>query len=308
MSITVVGTIGIDSLYTPFGDAERVLGGSAAYFALAASFFDRVNIVAVAGTDINAIGLHPLQRENIDITGIDIQPGETFRWGGRYHLDLNTRDTLFTELGVLATFQPKVPAAYHGSDIVFLANLTPAVQESVVQQIPNAKLRALDTMNFWIEGMRDDLVNVMRHVDIVIIAEEELRQFAGISNLRAAARSIFALGPQKIVVKLGTYGSILLDADGGYFAAPAFPLDDVRDPTGAGDSFAGGFLGVLAERLQAGHELQLRDYKRALYYGNIMGSFTCEDFGVQRLLQISTSDIAQRYRNLVDFTHFESRI
>jgi len=308
VSITVVGTIGIDSIYTPFGQAENILGGSAVHFTLSAAQFGPVNVVAVAGTDLAGDELAPLRRAGIDITGIEYAAGATFRWGGRYHLDFNTRDTLYTELGVLADFQPKVPEAFRAADILFLANLQPAVQQSVLQQVPHARLRALDTMNYWISSAYDALTEVLRKVDIIIMSEEEVRQFAGESNLRAAARKLFALGPRALVVKLGSYGALLLQTDGSYFAAPGFPLDDVRDPTGAGDAFAGGFLGSLAAVLAGERDLTPADFKRALIYGNIMGSFTCEDFGVARLTRLSPDDIARRYREIIAYTHVETDI
>jgi sugar/nucleoside kinase (ribokinase family) len=308
VSITVVGTIGIDTIITPFGQAEDILGGSAIYFALAAAHFQPVNIVAVAGNDLTETGLTPVRHPNIDLAGIERAEGATFRWGGQYHLDFNTRDTLYTELGVLATFQPKVPERYRAADILFLANLQPTVQASVFAQIPAARIKALDTMNFWITSAHDELTEVLRKVDVVIMAEEELRQYADMSHLRAAAQRIFALGPRALVVKLGSYGALLLDADGGYFAAPGFPLDDVRDPTGAGDAFAGGFLGSLDAVLARGQSLTPAAYKRALIHGNIMGSFTCEAFGVERLTQVTADDIDRRYREIIAYTHVEAEL
>ncbi len=314
MSITVVGTIGIDSIYTPFGQAENILGGSAVHFALSAAQFCPVNVVAVAGADLTGDELAPLRLApdrpgaRIDLGGVEYAAGATFRWGGRYHMDFNTRDSLYTDLGVLAGFQPKVPENYRAVDILFLANLQPTVQDSVLQQVPHARLRALDTMNYWISSAYDTLKEVLRKVDIVIMSEEEVRQFAGVSNLRAAAHALFELGPRALVVKLGSYGALLLQSDGSYFAAPGFPLDDVHDPTGAGDSFAGGFLGSLAATLAGGRDLTTTDFKRALIYGNIMGSFTCEDFGVARLTRLSPDDISHRYREIIAYTHVETDI
>ena len=305
LSITIVGTIGIDTIETPFGRAEQILGGSATYCALAAAHFASVNLVAVAGSDIGD-SLTTLDRPGIDMRGIEHGDGPNFRWGGRYHMDFNSRDTLFTELGVLATFAPKVPEPYRDADILFLANLQPTVQDSVFAQMQKPRLTALDTMNFWIESNRDDLAQVMSKVDVVIMAEDEVRQFAGTGNLRAAARQVFALGPKVLVVKLGSYGALMLDAAGTYFAAPGFPLDDVRDPTGAGDAFAGGFLGALAQVLATGRAITPTDFKRSLIYGNIMGAFTCEAFGVARLTEITNRDIAQRYAELIAFTHLDS--
>jgi sugar/nucleoside kinase (ribokinase family) len=308
VSITVVGTIGIDSIGTPFGHADDALGGSASYFALAAANFQQVNIVAVVGSDLPDAALDLLRASNIDLNGIERANGKNFRWGGRYHMDFNTRDTLFTELGVLATFDPKVPPSYASPDILFLANLTPTVQASVIRQAPGTRIRVLDTMNFWISNTRDDLTDVIRQVQVVIIAEDELREYAGMSNLRKAAQTIFDLGPSLVVIKQGSYGALLLEKSGAYFAAPAFPLNDVVDPTGAGDSFAGGFLGYLASVMAKGGVAQFVDFKRALLYGNILGSFTCEAFGVERLLHLSREDIAQRYYQLIAFTHIEASV
>jgi sugar/nucleoside kinase (ribokinase family) len=305
VSITVVGTIGIDSIYTPFGQAEKIIGGSASYFSLAASKFAPVNVVAVVGDDLPPHALDPFQTKTIDLAGITHESGPTFSWGGRYLLDFNTRESLFTELGVLATFNPIIPVTYRDVDVLFLANLTPTIQESVLKQT-KAKLCALDTMNYWITGMREDLIRVLRQVDIVIMSEEEVRQFAGVGNLWRAARTIFDLGPNLLVIKLGSYGAILMDTSGGYFAAPGFPLDDVIDPTGAGDAFAGGFLGAIAATLERNGLLTSQDFNRALIYGNITGSFTCESFGVDRLAQLTVDDISQRYATLIQYTHIAS--
>ena len=305
MSITVVGTIGIDTIITPFGRAENILGGSAAYFALAASNYQPVNLVAVVGNDLPPASLDPLRARGVDLAGVEQGDGPNFRWGGEYHMDFNARDTLFTELGVLATFQPKVPAAYQEAEIVFLANLQPSVQQQVIDAIPRAKLRALDTMNFWITSAAEELTQTLRAVDIVIMAEDELRQYAGMANLRAAARKVMNLGPQLVVIKLGSYGALLVDKVGNYFAAPAFPLDDVRDPTGAGDAFAGGFLGHLAAVLASGRNLSPTDFRRALLHANIMGAFACEDFGLARFTTLTPEDITARYQQLVSYTHVE---
>ena len=306
MAITVVGSVGLDSVETPFGAVSDALGGAVSYFALAAAHYDQVNVVAVVGDDFPADYRQQLDARHIRLEGMQTVAGKTFRWGGRYHLDMNARDTLFTDLGVFADFSPSIPQAYDGAGVVFLANIQPELQLDVLRQAgEGAKLRALDTMNLWIEIARDALTEVMRRVDVVIIAEEEARQYTGEASLRRAVRGILALGPKRLVVKQGSYGALLFDADGGYFAAPAYPLDEVRDPTGAGDSFAGGFLGYLAQRLSAGGELTANDYQRALVHGNIMGSFACEDFSVRRLLALTPDQINKRYQEFVSFTHFE---
>jgi sugar/nucleoside kinase (ribokinase family) len=302
----VVGSVGLDTVETPFGKVEDALGGAVSYFALAASHYDQVNVVAVVGDDFPATYREQLDARGIRLEGVQTVPGETFRWGGRYHLDMNSRDTLFTNLGVFADFAPSIPQDYDGAQTVFLANIQPELQLDVLRQAGDgAKLRALDTMNLWIDIARDALTEVMRRVDVIIIAEEEARQYTGETSLRKAVRKILALGPQRLVVKQGSYGALLFDADGGYFAAPAYPLEDVRDPTGAGDSFAGGFLGYLTQRLSAGDTLTANHYQRALVHGNIMGSFACEDFSVRRLLALTPEEIAARYDEFVRFTHFE---
>ncbi|HLY31511.1 MAG TPA: PfkB family carbohydrate kinase [Ktedonobacterales bacterium] len=309
MAILVIGSIGLDTIETPFSEGPKtdILGGSASYFALAASYFDRVNLVAVVGDDFPSALVEVYRARQIDLAGLQTEPGKTFRWGGRYHLDYNTRDTLFTDLGVFGAFAPVVPNAYHSSEILFLANLQPHIQSSVSDQLGSApRLRALDTMNHWIASARDELTEAIRRVDVVLIAEEEARQFAETPSLRAAARFIIGLGPRSLVIKQGSYGALLFTADGAFFSAPAYPLEEVRDPTGAGDSFAGGFLGHLGRRLAEGASLTLADYRRALVYGAIMGSFACEDFGVERLRRLTPDEIAARYREFVTFTHFES--
>ncbi len=309
MAITVVGSVALDTLETPFGNASNVLGGAASHFALAASYYTEVNLVGVVGEDFPDEFASYFQRANIDLRGLQVVPGATFRWGGRYHLDLNTRDTLFTELGVFADFHPVLPPDYSQAEVIFLANIQPSVQLDVLQQASqpedHPQLRALDTMNLWIDIARDELEQVIRAVDIVLIAEEEVRQFTGVPGLQAAARRILGLGPKFLVVKQGSYGSLLFGADGTFFAAPAYPLEDVRDPTGAGDAFAGGFLGHLAGCIRVHGSVTAGDYKRSLIHGNIMGSFCCEEFGVRRLTHLSAEEISERYREFVAFTHFD---
>lgn len=307
MAITVVGSVALDTVETPFGNVDHVLGGAASYFSTAASLYDTVNLVAVVGDDFPREHIEDFRTRQIDLRGVQFVPGKTFQWGGRYHLDMNSRETLFTELGVFADFSPTLPEAYRGAEVVFLANILPKLQLDVLHQVDQSRvrLRALDTMNLWIETAREDLEQVIRGVDIVLIAEEEVRDYAGVPGLRAAARHILSLGPKALVVKQGSYGALLFGADGDYFAAPAYPLEDVRDPTGAGDAFAGGFLGYLASRLVATGELKRPDYMRALIHGNIMGSFACEAFSVERLRTLTPDQIADRYKEFVSFTHFE---
>jgi sugar/nucleoside kinase (ribokinase family) len=307
VAITVVGSVALDTLETPFGNTDNVLGGATSYFSMAASLYDTVNLVAVVGDDMPDRFLNYFKERRVDLRGLQTMPGKTFRWGGRYHLDMNTRDTLFTELGVFADFSPVLPEDYRRADVVFLANIQPGLQLDVLRQTDAAavKLRALDTMNLWIETARDDLLQVMRGVDVLLIAEEEARQLADTPSLRAAAQYILERGPRFLIVKQGSYGALLFGVDGGYFAAPAYPLEDVRDPTGAGDAFAGGFLGYLARRFTEAGVVTLADYKRALIHGNIMGSFACEAFSVERLRTLTPADIAERYKEFIGFTHFE---
>lgn len=308
MAILVVGSVALDSVTTPFGQADEVLGGAASYFSMGASLYDAVNLVAVVGDDFPKRYLEEFGARHIDLAGVQVVPGKTFRWGGKYALDMNSRETLFTELGVFGDFHPIVPAAYRASNLVFLANIQPSLQLEVLRQTAGSesvKLVALDTMNLWIDIAKDDLTEVMRHVDVVLIAEEEARQYADTPSLRAAARAILALGPKTLVVKQGSYGALLFGADGGFFAAPAYPLDEVRDPTGAGDAFAGGFLGYLGQRLSGGATLTQTDYQRALVHGNILGSFTCEAYSMDRLRTLTRDEIDKRYQEFVTFTHFE---
>lgn len=304
MAITVVGSIGIDLVETPFGRAEDVLGGAASHFCAAASFYDSMNMVGIVGTDFPQEYLDYFKSRGADISGIQIVEGRTFRWGGRYHLDMNTRDTLYTELGVFADFHPIVPESYRSAPIVFLANIHPSLQREVLEQATGAKLTVLDSMNFWISSTRKELDEVIGKVDVLLMSEEEARQYAGVPGLVTAAHQILTLGPRMLVIKQGSYGALLFSKDGGFFAAPAYPLEDVRDPTGAGDAFAGGFIGSLARAEQRG-DLTIADFKRALVHGNIMGSFHCEDFSLNRLKTLSQDDIAARYREFLNFTHFD---
>jgi sugar/nucleoside kinase (ribokinase family) len=309
--ITVVGSVALDTLETPFGAADNVLGGAASHFALAASYYDQVNLVAIVGNDFPEQYTAYLRARNIDLRGLQVIPGRTFRWGGRYYLDFNSRDTLFTELGVFADFHPVLPDDYRLAEILFLANIQPSLQLDVLKQASSRPagyappLRALDTMNLWIETRRDEVLEVIRGVDIILIAEDEARQIAGTPSLRAAARYILGMGPDILVVKQGSYGALLFGKDETFFAAPGYPLEDVCDPTGAGDAFAGGFLGYLASCLKTGGELSLGDYKRALIHGNIMGSYCCEMFSVDRLRLLGADEISSRYRDFVRFTHFD---
>ena len=300
MSIVAVGTIGLDTIETPFGRAEEALGGSAAYFALAASFYSEVGIVSVVGEDFPGEHSELLQSRGIDLGSVQRLPGQTFRWGGRYDYDLNTRDTLFTHLNVLTEFRPQLPAAQRAAPFVFLANIDPTLQLAVLDQAERPRLTMLDTMNFWIESDRDGLTEALRRVDAVVINEEELREYVGEPSTLKAARAIRALGPRIVIVKRGEYGAVLF-ADERYFYVPAYPLEEVRDPTGAGDSFAGGFMGYLART----GNLSPANVRRALVHGSVVASFTVEQFGVQSLVDLSLPQIEARFQEFRLLTHFD---
>jgi sugar/nucleoside kinase (ribokinase family) len=299
MSIVVVGSVALDSVETPFGKVDEALGGSATYFSLAARHFHPVQLVGVVGADFPAEHVGLLASGGVDLAGLAVEEGETFRWAGRYDFDLNNCQTLDTRLNVFASFQPRLPDSYRDAGVVFLANIHPGLQLDVLKQVRRPWLTAMDTMNFWIGGQRDLVAEVMRSVDVVIVNEAELRQYAGTSSLHVAARQVLALGPKALVVKKGEYGAAVY-GDGLYFVAPAYPLDEVRDPTGAGDSFAGGFLGYLA---RAG-EATLPTLRRALVYGSVVASYTVEDFSVRRLVCLTPEEIACRYRRFREFTEF----
>jgi sugar/nucleoside kinase (ribokinase family) len=300
MTILVVGSVAFDTIRTPFGQVDDILGGSATYFALAASHFTAVNVVAVVGSDFGERELEVFRGRSIDLTGLQREKGRTFRWGGEYSYDLNDRETLFTELNVFESFQPQVPEEYRLPDILFLGNIHPALQLAVLRQVARPRLVAADTMNFWIEGTPDDLRGVLREVDVLLINDAEARQLAGEYNLVRAAEVIRGMGPRTLVVKRGEYG-VLLFNEKGRFIAPAYPLESVFDPTGAGDTFAGGFLGYLAQH-GARDEASLR---QAVIFGSTLGSFCVEDFGTRRLQGLSREEIVDRYREFKLLTHFE---
>jgi len=296
-----VGSLGLDTLETPFERAERVLGGSGAYFALAAKLYTDVGIVAVIGDDFPDEHVALLESKGIDLTGLQRSPGETFFWSGRYHYDMNSRDTLETRLGVFADFRPDLPPSYRQAPYVFLANILPTLQMAVQEQIESPKLVVLDSMNLWIETQKAELTEAMRRADIITINDEEARQYAKTPGLLAAARAIMANGPSAVIVKKGEHGVILVSQHG-VFGAPALLLEDVKDPTGAGDSFAGGFMGYLAET----GDLSFAGVKRALIHGTAVASFTVESLGVDRLASITRDDVETRYREFIEFTSFET--
>jgi sugar/nucleoside kinase (ribokinase family) len=301
MSLLVVGSVAFDALETPYGKVDRTLGGAASYFALAASCFSPVRLVGVVGDDFTRKDAAVFRRRGIDTAGLERAPGKSFFWAGRYSATLNERTTLATELNVFANFAPKLPPSYRDSAYVFLANIDPTLQRSVLQQMRRApKMVALDTMNYWIERTPVELRETLKHTQVLMINDEETRQLAGEHNLLRAASRIFRMGPKTLVVKRGEHGALMVH-NRFLFAVPAFPLEEVHDPTGAGDSFAGGFMGYLAS---VGH-LDDRTLRRAMVYGSVVGSFAVERFGVDRLRTLTRKEIEQRARRLRKLTMFD---
>lgn len=288
--IVVVGSIALDTLHTPHGSAEDCVGGSASYASFAASYHSSVNLVAVVGSDFPE-SAHTLFRDRkVDTQGLEIVDGETFRWGGRYHENMNRRDTLFTKLNVFEHFHPKLPKAYRDSEVVFLANIHPALQMEVLDQVHEPRFVALDTMNLWIDIARDDLVKALGRIDLLFLNDEEALQLTGELGLSAAVRELRAMGPRNIVVKKGEHGAILfVDGDEAY-VQPTVLLETVVDPTGAGDAFAGGFLGHVARRGDAGSAT----LRQAMVQGTVTASFTTESFGPERLISLTEDDLGGR--------------
>jgi sugar/nucleoside kinase (ribokinase family) len=299
MEILVVGSVAFDSVETPFGRRDDILGGSATYFSTSASFFAGVRLVAVVGEDFSAEHRAFLAARNIDLAGLQVAPGRTFRWRGRYGYDLNEAHTLKTELNVFEGFRPDLPGSFRDAEVVFLANIDPELQLEVVRQVRRPRVIACDTMNFWIAGKREALVRTLEHVDILIINEAETRQLAEEPNLVKAARAILTLGPRTLVVKRGEYG-VLVFGEHRVFSIPAYPLEEVFDPTGAGDTFAGGFIGYLA----ATGNFSEATIRKATVFGSVMASFTVEDFSLDRLRTLTWPDIEQRYRMFEALTAF----
>jgi len=307
MAITVVGSVAFDSIETPAGKRERCLGGAATYFSLSASFFTDVRVIAVVGEDFGKRQEAVFEAHKIDTRGIEHTKGKSFFWEGSYLDNLNEAKTHATELNVFATFAPKIPAAYSDSQFLFLANIDPVLQRRVREQMPHAKLVAGDTMNFWIKDHRPALLEVLKGLDVLLINDTEARMLAGNSNLALAARAILELGPRALVVKHGEFGATIFhkpsaDAKGPKtFRVPAVPLEVVMDPTGAGDSFAGGFFGYLASQ----PEITAAAYRKAMFYGSVMGSFACERFGTERLQSLTRTEIDERFHHLRELTHLD---
>jgi sugar/nucleoside kinase (ribokinase family) len=301
MSILVVGSVAFDALKTPFGQVDRAIGGSATYFSVAASFFTPVDLVAVVGDDFTDRDMAVFEGRPINTEGLQrVSGARTFFWSGEYGYDLNVAKTRDTQLNVFAQFKPQLTPRQREADVLFLANIDPELQMDVLKQTRRPRIVALDTMNYWITSKRDALERIFREVDLIVINEAEVRQFMNESNLVKAARAILALGAKTLVIKRGEYGVLMITADSA-FAVPAYPLENVFDPTGAGDTFAGGFLGYLASR----REVSDREFRRAIIFGSVLASFTVEKFSLDRLREISIADIEQRYQAFRALTHFE---
>jgi sugar/nucleoside kinase (ribokinase family) len=298
--LLVVGSVALDSVETLKEKRDEVLGGAASYFSAAASFFAPVRLVGVVGTDFPRAHEELLARFGVDLAGLERANGRTFRWAGRYSADFNNRTTLDTQLNVFQSFRPKLPAAWSESPFVFLANIDPALQFDVLEQVKKPRFVACDTMNFWIEGRRHDLGRVLERVDMLLLNDEEARLLSGRDNLPAAARAIRDLGPKAVVVKRGDAGALLFH-EAGVFAAPAFPIETVTDPTGAGDSFAGGFMGWLAHT----GDLTPGGIRTALIIGSALASFCCEDFSLERFRTLELGAIRERFAAFADLVHFE---
>lgn len=303
MSLLVVGTVAFDAIETPFGKTDKIIGGAASYIALAASYFHRnIRLVSVVGDDFPDTFLNTLKGQGVDLTGLQIKKGEkSFFWSGRYHNDMNSRDTLDTQLNVLADFDPIVPENTREVDFLMLGNLMPSVQQKVLSQLTKRpKLIVLDTMNFWMDIAMPELLETLKGIDVLTINDSEARQLSGEYSLVKAAQKILAMGPKVLVIKKGEHGALLFNKEEVFFA-PALPLEDVFDPTGAGDSFAGGFIGYLAKT----GDISFENMKRAIIFGSAMASFTVEKFGTERLIGLSQEDVDARVQEFVDLVQFD---
>jgi len=300
MALLVVGSVAFDTVETPFGQAQEVLGGSATYFSTSASYFTDVNLVAVVGDDFPEKHINFLKMRNINLDGLERTGGKTFRWQGKYGYDLNEAQTLNTELNVFEHFKPKLPEHYKGADVVFLANIDPDLQREVLKQVNSPKIVAADTMNFWIESKRDSLIETLKNVNILLINDGEARQLTGEANLVKAARKIISYGPSTLLIKRGEYGVTMFN-EHGIFIAPAYPLEDVFDPTGAGDTFAGGFMGYLANTMDFTDET----LRRAAVMGSVMASYNVEDFSLNKIRDLDYKEIETRFREFKALSHFE---
>jgi sugar/nucleoside kinase (ribokinase family) len=307
MSIVAVGSVAFDSIATPSGKVQDILGGSGTYFALSASYFTDVRVVAVVGEDFTAEHENVFEKRKIDIRGIEHAKGKTFRWGGQYLENLNEAKTDFTELNVFQEFQPRIPKEYMDSKFLFLGNIQPTLQADVRRKMSHVQLTGCDTMNFWIQGARPALLETLKLIDVLLINDGEAKMLAGERNLPRAALKILAMGPKALVIKHGEYGATIFFREGAFgigrhpFRAPTLPIDEVKDPTGAGDSFAGGFMGYIASQETLNREV----LKRALFYGGVMGSFAVERFGTERLQNLNREEIESRFEIFRELTHLE---
>jgi sugar/nucleoside kinase (ribokinase family) len=300
MSLLVIGSVALDSIFTPFGETADALGGSAVYFSVAAALMHPVRVVGVVGNDYPVHELERLSPRGIDWTGVERAEGESFRWKGKYSYDLQSRETLETRLGVFADFVPKLPDSYADSDFLFLGNIDPELQLAVLDKVPKARLVACDTMNYWIQSKREALLELLKRVDVLLLNDGEARELSGDWNIHRAGRWILKQGPKRVVIKQGEYGAILMGS-GRTFYTPAFPLEEVFDPTGAGDAFAGGFMGYLA-RFGELNDVELR---RAMVYGSVMGSYAVSAFGINGFDDVLPAHIEQRARAFRELTHVE---
>ncbi len=307
MSLLVVGSVAFDSIKTPFGDSGRILGGAATYFALSASFFTHVRVVAVVGDDFSKKEEQVLLNRGVDTSGIVRQSGKSFFWAGEYGENVNEAKTLDTQLGVFATFNPQVPDKFKNSEYVFLANIDPVLQVNVRKQVNGARFVGGDTMNYWINGSREALGKMLEQVDALLINDSEAKMLAKDPSLARAAQKILDMGPQALVIKHGEYGATVFFQNGAFgigkhpFRAPTLPIERVTDPTGAGDSFAGGFMGYIASQEKLTREV----FKRAMFYGGVMGSFAVEAFGTERLQKLTREEVEERYKIFRELTHLE---
>lgn len=307
MSVLVVGSVAFDDVTSPSGSVKNILGGAATYFSLAASYFTNVRVVAVVGEDFGDAEEQVFRNHKIDTRGIERAHGKTFRWGGSYTDNLNEAKSDFTELNVFESFHPQIPSQYEDTEFLFLANIQPTLQANVRRQMNGVQLTGCDTMNYWIKGNPKELGETLKLVNILLINDTETKMLAGESNLPRAAHKVLAMGPQALVIKHGEYGATIFFREGAFgighhpFRAPALPIEEVKDPTGAGDSFAGGFMGYLASQ----KELNRETLKRALFYGSVMGSFAVERFGTERLQSLTREEIDERFGVFRELTHLE---
>lgn len=303
MSLLVIGTVAFDAIETPFGKTDKIVGGAATFISMAASYFTKnINLVSVVGEDFPADAIEMMQKRGVNTAGLQIKQGEkTFFWSGKYHNDMNTRDTLDTQLNVLATFDPVIPEIYQDCDFLMLGNLAPAVQHQVLDRLKNRpKLVVLDTMNFWMNIALPELTSLLKRVDVLTINDEEARQLSGEYSLVKAAQKILAMGPKYLIIKKGEHGALLFNNEQVFFA-PALPLEDVFDPTGAGDSFAGGFIGYLAET----KDISFDNMKRGVIFGSAMASFSVEKFGTERIQNLSSEEVDERVQQFIDLVQFD---